>query len=61
VRFVTNFSGEAADYSFRLHPSSGGRPYMRHQREVKMTPFRHHAFVAAMLFAVKALKKGEKK
>jgi len=34
---------------------------MRHQREVKMTPLRYHAYVAAMLFAARALKKGERK
>jgi hypothetical protein len=34
---------------------------MRAFGRVKMTPLRYHAFVAAMLFAARSLKRGEKK
>jgi hypothetical protein len=44
-----------------LHPPGRRASYMEAHGRFKMTPLRHHAFVAAILFAARTLKKGETK
>ena len=44
-----------------LHPAGRAEPYIAATREVKMTPLKHHAFVAALLHAARTLKKGDQK